>query len=257
MDDTLRDLIDRDVDGEVPKEESLRLGETLSRDPEAAAYRADVARVAELLQAVPPASPPADLKHDIMSRIHTEHRRVVKRKKWYEPILEAVQPPRLRTGFFFAGGAALGLFAAWLALGGTALSPGAEYTVVGTMGLDVRDLSGFDKWETELSGGSVSIETKQGSGFTVAEVLVRSDSKVSITLELDPARVRTLGYTSRGRGPVKVEVEGSRFVLTPFGETRVIVLLEPKSAAGSVIGITLDEGGRLRDGKLKAPGLAG
>jgi len=257
MDDGLRELIDREADGDLDETESAKLREALDRDPGARAYRDEVTRLVRLLGAIPSEPPPRDLKHEIMSEIHQEHRRVVKRAPWYEPILRALAPPRLRTGFAFAGGAALGLFAAWLALGGDILSSGTEYSVVGTMGVDVRNLTGVDRWELPLSGGRVMVETKQGSGVGVVEVSVRADSRVIVTLDLDPARVSPLGYVGKGVAPDRVEIEGSRVTFTQYGEAKAILFLEPHSAAGSVIAISVDEAGRRTDGEVKATGLGG
>ena len=74
---------------------------------------------------------------------------------------DALEPPRLRTGFSFAGGAALGLFAAWLALGGNQVNPGAGF-VTGTMatGINTTVMTTVDRLELPLETGRAVIETK-------------------------------------------------------------------------------------------------
>jgi anti-sigma factor RsiW len=198
MDESVRELIDRYVDGETTPEESARVRDTLSGNPEAKAYGEEAARLVGLLNAIPAPAPPADLKHHVMSSIHVEHRRVVKARKWYAPIWKPWNRPG--SGRIRVQGAALGLFAAWLAGGDRPVRSRLQRG--GDHGSRRPQPHRRDRWETEFQGRAAVEINGPGSPWRRCGAGNGHHHPRS-----RPARVRPLG-TSRGRGPGRVEVEG-------------------------------------------------
>ncbi|NNF07426.1 MAG: hypothetical protein HKN21_11745 [Candidatus Eisenbacteria bacterium] len=254
----VRELIDRSVDGETSAEELTKLNNILAVDEAARTYYEEVSQVVNLLEAIPEGTPPVDLKHEIMSAILDDRTTVVRDRKWYEPILEAFRPPRHRAVFSFAGGAGLGLFAAWIILGGNTWTvPGQDRAAVGTMSplVDTKLLETVDRFEVPVQGGSAVVETKQGEGLVAAEVTVQSSSELEITLELNPTETQAVGYThlAEGQVPSHVEIELNRVKLTQIGETKVLIVLRPITTAPGHLEVTVEDGDRSQQGKLKTP----
>lgn len=136
IDETYRELMDREIDGDTSPEESAELGRLLAERPELAATFDRMRAVAHALDSMQEVPPPAGLKERILAATRPMEARAVERdpspslREWFALVFA---PSRLRFAAVVAGGIAVGFVGAVLALDGRLAPSTPADHAVGTL----------------------------------------------------------------------------------------------------------------------------
>lgn len=185
LDDRVLYLINADIDGELGPGEQSELAAILEQSAEARALRAEWLRLANTLEALPPAEPPPELAADILARVRLPQGRG---RLSLAGFWERLQPVPVAAGF--AAGALLTLgVAEWAGQNG---APADVASMVGTMVANPDAAGPARHSKLALSGpdfsGTVAMG-EQGS-FVVLEFVIESAGSAEIFVDLADTGLR-------------------------------------------------------------------
>jgi hypothetical protein len=186
------ELIQADVDGELPAERRAELSRFLLANPEARALRAELVAVAGALGGLAPVEPPADLR---------------------ERILAALPPPSRKTSG--AGSTGFSSHFRWA----------AAIAVATLLGAVVFRIASDDRSATDLSKLSGTMASPPAAAPTRIDQVAVSLQQVRGTVSLlGSPQARIVEFDLAVDGPVEVVVEhdGERTRVTDLGRPLVI-----------------------------------
>ena len=213
LDESVRALIHKDLDGMASAEESARLREILAQNAEARAMAEDLQALARELASVERAVPPPTLRPAVLRSLASLPARG--REGWWERLLQSLRHAAwdMKPSLVFAGGAAAGLI---LCLAGWWLmAPG---------GVDERDLAGSlafrhaDFPETtmqEFSEGPLhaSIRSARRSGEAFVRVRLDVPSGTVISFLYDRNKASVLALEVPGGAKAEILPEEGRVIV--------------------------------------------
>lgn len=207
MKEHLIELVNGELDGTNTAEESAELGRTLEADSSVRAYFEETKALFGVLEEVPEAEPPADLKHRIMESIGREAASaepaapsssfLTTLKELFEPVLSR---PAWAVSYAFAAGLVVGIAALVLIL--DPVAPSTD-VVQGTMGQTPSSL--ID--ETTIDVGTVTVElaTIQEAGDIVLQVRILGSGESIVLIKGSPGNApTTISAPGPGRFTVRV-----------------------------------------------------
>lgn len=198
------ELIQADVDGELPDERRAELSSYLLAHPEAQALRAELVTIARALDRIAPAEPPADLRERILARL----------------------PPASRTARHGGGGGSSSHLRWAAAIAGATLLGAIVFRLASDGGSTV-DVS-------NLSGTMASPDAAAPAPLDQA-VVELNEVRGTVSL-LGSPNAQIVEFDVAVKGPVEVVVErdGERYPVTDLGRPLVIEGAAPGSAQVTV-----------------------
>ena len=198
------ELIQADVDGELPAERRAELSRFLLAHPEAQALRAELVTVARALGGVAPAEPPADLR---------------------ERILAALPPPSRTTRHGGSGG------------NSSVMRWAAAVAAVTLLGAIVFRLASEDRSAVDVSNLSGTMASPGAAAPAPLDRVTVALEQVHGTVSLlGSPQGRIVEFDLAANGPVEVVVEhgGERTRVTDLGRPLVIDGSSPEGAQVTV-----------------------
>jgi len=251
MTDSDWELLQREVDGDNTVDDSSALRERLAREPELVGHYQALAGVRDALDGVRLVEPPSGMADEIV-------RDVRQRVSGERPVVvtgvfgRLAARPVLTLATTLAAGLLVGVLASSLT---DRLRPGPldERAVSGTV-LSAGHLARLPVIE-EMDLGSASrgatVTTRQGDGVVVAEVELRSEGPLDLTVELDPATLRPRGFVSLEdlpTGEVSLEDDHVRVRQAPAG--RYLLTLSVLGANPAPLQVRLDAAEETLEGAI-------
>jgi hypothetical protein len=197
----LRELINRDVDGDLSPSERRTLTQALRRNASARKLYADIKALGTALSSVRQVEPPPNLgnriRADIRSRVSTPHAR----RTWMTSLAAFMQTPSMvRYGTVFAGGLVTGAFLFLLLI-----HPQPAPSVSGDAATGAL-LTHSEVFNVELQGAKgtlTTIQTETGKELTFS---LACGSSTTTKLTYDPSRVKleNVREVQSAGGPVVV-----------------------------------------------------
>jgi hypothetical protein len=243
IDESLVELIQRDIDGVCTPEESSRLQEILRTNLEARRTHEDLRLVATRLNSITPAEPPRTLKPSVLRAIDARRRPAARKS-----VLSAwIGGWSLRPVLTAAAGAVGGI-ALYVAIN-SALSPSTvnDADLAGTLILHGSSANFTPGFVTKVKDGetSATIETNYSDGLCFLKLNVASPSGVSAILRVDPGVVRFEGIRPLGTPSAGISVSGSEVRMENTSAGGLAVLVAGEKTALPPARLTLSVGGNV------------
>jgi anti-sigma factor RsiW len=198
----LRELINRDVDGDLSPSERRELTGALRRNASARKLHSENKALGRVLSSVRQFEPPANLGNRISADIRSRVSAPARRRTWIDSLLEFVRTPSvLRYGTVFTGGLVTG---ALLLLFLVHPQPAANVSgdaATGTL-LTQSETIPFDV--NGAKGTLTTVPTETGKELTLR---LTSGTSTTATLSYDPSRVKleNVREVQSAGGPVVVK----------------------------------------------------
>lgn len=236
LDDRVKDLINREIDGELSDSERARCMTLLGESEAAREYRAELSRLNELLAQVPSLELPEDLRHRIATQIELPRPR-----KWFTHMAGWMQGRPMSHGIAAAAGLLVATAIYELA---PAPNGAPDYSsLVGTLaqgiGLESVDQLGFLDVEHDAVDGRVVFSGNDDLKLLRFEV--NSDSPVDIEVDLAGTGLAFGGFAHEGESvPGQVAYTEGRVKVASLGTRRfTVVLHQTPDAAKAEEGIAV------------------
>lgn len=210
--DEIRELINREIDGDLSPSEKRRLAQALRRNPQARRLQSELKQVGTALASVRAVEPPPHMAGRIGAEIRARaaafssagtHARaaVARRSSWWESISPVVfGPSMVRYGTVFAGGLVAGAL-----LFMVIVHPGPAPSVSGSAatGSLLAQSESFPVNVPGTQGTVTAIPTETGKELTLR---LNCSSATTTKLMFDPSRVKleNLSELQSAGGPVAV-----------------------------------------------------
>lgn len=243
IDDSVRELINKDIDGVCTPEEASRLQGILRTSGEARRIHDDLRLLAFQLGAITPVEPPRTLKPAVLRAINV-HRRPAATTgavaAWFggltfRPLVAA------------AAGAVAGI-ALTIAVS-SALSPSTvtDEDLTGTLILHGSTASFTPGPVTRVKEGeaSATIHSDYSNGLCFLKLSVSSPAGVSAALRVDPAVVRFEGIRPLGTPPPSVTFEDGEVLMESTQAGGIAVLVAGNEMASQAGRLTLSVNGKV------------
>jgi hypothetical protein len=190
---SIRDLINRKIDGVLTPEEEVRLAEHLAANAEARILLDDLSQQGMLVQQMGEVEPPLSLKPSIMRAIQLPAHGT--RRSWIPDAVARVFETRKRThyAFAFSGGVVAGMLIVAAGLG--ILRPGAlvESDAAGTSIIDSAPPGFRTLEERDISSGQVQGKISTAIGAREQRIVVQlqgpENSRVQLVLQPETVHV--------------------------------------------------------------------
>lgn len=249
----VKDLIDADIDGTASPSERALLTEALAKDAAAREEHRRLQKVRDMLAAVQPEVPPAQLSSRIMRAVRAD--RTSQRGKSGSKLLSFWPGGRVAIPYAYAAaaGAAIGILGYHVLTGSGSFGPAiAERDAVASIS---PAINGNVRVELVGTGarGSAALRP-QGEGFAL-EVSLPAGAQFNVNLGYDPHSLEFRGISNPTGGIERVDVADGSVRWSQGGSRKVSVLFVPRSAGGSKVDIGfVGEAGSSGAGALQIPG---
>jgi hypothetical protein len=241
IDDSIRDLINRHIDGVCTPEEKERLQGILRTNDEARRMHEDLLLLASQLAAVTPVEPPRTLKPAILRAIDARHRPA----RTTGPVTAWLGGWSLRHVLAGAAGAVAGI-AITIAVNSTLFPPTVtDVDLAGTLILHGSAASFTQGPVTKMNWGetSATIETHYSTGLCFLKLNVSSSTGVSATFRVDPALVSVEGIRPLGTPSPSVSVKNGEVLVEHAEAGGFAILVAGNTAAIPAGRLILSVGG--------------
>lgn len=236
------ELLQREVDGQNPPEDSAALRERFSREPELEDQYRALQEVGRTLEQVGLVEPPEGLAHDVMRQVR--QRALARPRGGALSVLFAgfMQRPALA----LASSLAVGVLAGVLVAGLVGQAPAGridERWVAGSIlpSGHLGELPLIDKTVLEAPGLQATVATRQGPGVVVAELAITSPQPVDVVVELDGQALQPRAYgTPTAPAVGSVVLEADRVRIRQAGPGRYLLTLEVLRPDPAPLRIRLD-----------------
>lgn len=254
LEQRIAELIQAEVDGELPAAERAELASILERSAEARGFRDDMQKVARLLSAVPAVEPPAGLRQRVLNRI---------------------QLPR-RVGWLELGAAWLRPASYGLAVAaGVLLAVGVERFESSTGSADIEKLVGtmVQRGAGATLPGPAAGQLLLGSAGLHGQVVLKAlDDQslameftldtmqpVELTVDFSAAGLQFGGFAETSQGVDAFEVADGRVWMKADGHREFVVFLRRsgESVSGAIGVEVSQQGERVFQGSLESRSRAG
>jgi hypothetical protein len=249
------DLIQADIDGVASEADRARLRDLLANDPEARDEHRRLRSLRDLLAAVPPEAPPAQLAARVMHRVRAEragsHGGIVRR------FLSSWPGGRVAIPYAYAAaaGAAIGILGFHVLTGGGSLGPDAlEREATATIGSAPL---GVETSRLALTSGTItgSATLRRLDGSLALDVDLPAEGSLDVSIDFDPASVKFIGISNRTGGVDHIEIADGTVRWSQSQPQRVTVFLVPRSEAASQLRVGLSGDGGTSGGRtIDLPG---
>lgn len=256
--DRFRDLVNREIDGELSAEDRAELRQCLDQDPRLAASREDMLRLSEMLNEIPPAEPPEALKVNIMSAVAARRARpkeiVLSPRSRFETFLSRLG---LDHPYSFAAGALAGVALLVIVL---ILNPGSfpgdKNELTGTIvpkhqGDDVDIL---DRRTIDVRGASGSVELARAGSEVRMRLNLESEAAVGAVVRVDTNQLVTISFAPYQAGWSQITVEPGEFRIDHEGSNQYDLILRQLGTEATTIYFALLSEGALFVDTLNVPG---
>jgi hypothetical protein len=190
----LKELLNRELDGELTSDERTRLGKTLLRNAAARKYQKELRGLATSLASLQPVEPPRHLSNRIRAAVHANDVLVVPTKSaWHVNFPAFLRSPAVNRYAYVAAGSlvlCLILFFVISNVNGPAAVGDAD--LVGTLVLEGH-VAGFSEGErTEINADAIrgNIETQFRSGLCLLRINLQSPEAFTAFIQTDPSAVQ-------------------------------------------------------------------
>lgn len=222
----LLDLIEKELSGNLARDERVRLQDYLETDPEARRLHRHIVETAGVLERVPDLGVPPGLKQRIMDSIDARRYRAHGRARADLPFWRRMFTLRVRLAYAFAIGVLVGavVYSQMIAEGPVNGSPDRRQLYGLIAGREVGALGEADAVSVDGPGVRGEIRLLRAAGLVVVDQGLRSEKGLEVNLTFDPRVMRFEGFATpddvdfgavSGDGWVEVEGRGRRaYVLT-------------------------------------------
>lgn len=244
LDDRAKDLINREIDGELSDSERARCMTLLGQSEAAREYRTELSRLNELLAQVPSRELPEELRHRIVTQIELPRPR-----KWFTHMAGWMQGRPVSHGIAAAAGLLVAV--AVYELGPTPHGAPDFSSLVGTLargnGLESVDQLGSLDVEHDAVDGRVVFSGNDDLKLLRFEV--SSESTVDIEIDLAGTGLIFGGFAHEGESvPGQVAYSEERVRLASLGTRRFTVVLHQTPDAAEVeegIAVSISREGKI------------
>jgi hypothetical protein len=254
IDKTLETLMNETIDGTASPEDTARVEAAVAADAEARALFEDLQRLEGLLQSVPLAEPPAELKKGVLRRIDAISRPVAspapghagEDRFRFRDLFARFRPAY---GLSFAGGLAAGIAVIALLSPPSALEDGGLTGVMAPQeafqSLPVADRVTFD-----TGGIHGTLETRFSPGFVISRVAVNAPGDVEIVAAFDGS-LRPVGFRRQEPETGEVAIGADEARLHQHGRNTFWLIFEEGSKPPSDLHFRVYSGDLLFERSLR------
>lgn len=242
IDNGIRDLINRAIDGECSAEESLTLQSILRSNAEARKLHADLQALVGGMAVMAPVEPPSTLKPGIMRALDERRLPAPRSMKARHSWLEAFS---LRPILAFAGGAVAGIAIFVLASG-----------IVGRGVTDTQDFAGSlilhgsadvtfrpgNVQELTRGASTAVLETSLADGLAILRIRVKSPEGMSGAVRFDPAVLHIEAVQPMGAAQPGITIRENELVFGKISSGGVAILYSSKPGSAGTLHLTLSAG---------------
>lgn len=211
MDEKIKELINRDLDGLLSDEERRRLEEYLQNNEEARRYFEQMQKMNDWLNQVPPVEAPSSLKAKIMNQLDT--RRYAPKSGHTKFYLGSVfgkwfKGGAVRPAYAFATGVVLsGLIFLIILWQTTNFQQYENLPVTGTMKVETQTIP------IALPAVTGKLEFTSGTALSKLNVILKPQEKVSLTIEYDPKALILKAIEPRAVGFYELRQKAGKIVI--------------------------------------------
>lgn len=224
----LKELINKDIDGQLTVDERARLGQSLRRNAKARTFHKELRGLATTLASVRPADPPRHLANRIRALVHANDAPALPVKaSWRNTLRSLLHPPIMYRYFYaFAGGLLAGVCLLFVASqeGGPGSVGDAELT--GTLVLEGRAPGFVTGGHIDVNTGAIkgAIETQFRSGLCLFRMNLQSPGAVTAYIQTDPSAVEVEAVRPSDNSGAQLTVhDGEIAVVGPNGNGIVVL----------------------------------
>lgn len=188
-------VLNQEIDGENSPDQSARLREELDQRPELRARYERLLGLVRILEAEPPAEPPAGLTAQIMRAVRAKGRSAHGWSHWGETVRAALgRQPVLGFGAALAAGLVLGAFLAGVGEP-LRLEEGSGGTMLPGGGLELREV---DRAVLAGEGYRGEAVVRAASGWVEVRVRLEGAPPLDLVATFDPRELTPLGFDLQG-----------------------------------------------------------
>lgn len=229
IDEKYRELMHREIDGDLSSEEAHKLEEYLSSEPEAARYYRDLLRTVGMLEMASEIEPPPDSSDRILAAVFPRREKTGDETRAAGTSLLGSLGTlfRKRHAYAFSAGLLIGIVLMAVIL--LEFAPDQDFLrnddLRGTLGIEkgtqfdaVTEFHNFT-----IAGASGSVRSGTMHGRIVTELKISSPSTISIVFEYDDGECAMIGVVSRDRANYRLDVTDTGTELSHAGEATYFV----------------------------------
>lgn len=235
LDDRAKDLINREIDGELSDSERARCMTLLGESEAAREYRAELSRLNELLTQVPSLELPEDLRRRIATQIELPRPR-----KWFTHMAGWMQGRPVSHGVAAAAGLLVAV--AVYELGPTPHGASDFSSLVGTLarGNDLQNTVQLGALDIDLDGVRGRVVLSADDRLQLLRFDVHSEMRVDILVDLAGAGLAFDGFAQETEGDLEVALSDRQLSVENLGTRRfTVVLHQTPDAATAEQGIAV------------------
>lgn len=223
-----RDLVERDVDGELTEGERRRLRQLAESRPEIEAYERQIHEVVETIHRVGLVEAPGDLVRNVLARV----RRMRRRPERARP-RRPTAPARLRYALAFAAGLALGALAIGLLTGGirgSSSRAGMSATLLPPERLGQQRIVERKSLVKGAIRAEVAVAVAPG-GALVVDLQLRAPEDLEAVVAFDPTALGAAAVHRQGAPASQVRIEAGEVRLDRAGGGSFRITLDGRTDA--------------------------
>lgn len=247
LDERIAELIQADVDGELPAADRPELERTLAESAEARRFRDEMLRIARLMSTLPPTEPPADLRRRILDRVElpAPARWLAFGGSWFRPA---------SYGLAVAAGVLV-------AVGIAQVVPSGATDIEHLVGSMVRQDGSLSapaaaRLDIEAPGVTGEVSVTVLDGVRAIEFEFVSERPVELRVDLAGSGLRFGGIADPESGVQVMDLSGGDVRVVNHGSRRFMLFVRPEAgreAGTGSVGIAVgQEGKTLYQGHLQS-----
>lgn len=228
------ELINKEIDGVISAEESVKLKDYLEKNPDAQKCYDDYVKLSKMLQQVNAVEPPSNLKKIILNSIRWNKYGIKERKRLFQPLIDALNVKvKHNLAYSFAAGLIVGVFIFALlshSLNKDTFLDNSELT--GTLLLTgaIQDFQTAGKIEDERFG---AVEVKFAKNIVLAEIDIAIHQEVKMVIQFDKSDITFAGFRQLHNLANNLEINDDSVILTSKDTTKLLVVFNDKSQTAS------------------------
>ena len=242
IDEKIKDLINRALDGLLSDEERRQLDEYLQNNEEARHYFEQMQKMNDWLNQVPPVEAPSSLKAKIMNQLDT--RRYAPKSgrtksnlglvfgKWFKGLT-------VRPAYAFAFGVVLsGLIFLIILWQTTNFQQYGNLPVSGTMKVETQTIP------IALPAVNGKLEFTSGAALSKLNVVLNTQEEITLTIEYDPKTLMLKAIEPRAVGIYELRQEAGKIVVRSGQKLAIDFNFQPLKPSAQ-LSTSLDVGGKV------------
>ena len=238
IDSKTEDLINRDIDGVLSPQETNRLEEHLSTDPEAQNYYDEIVNLSQMLAQVEEVDPGPNLKKNILNSIPVQKYQNEENRE-RTPLFSAWNSrPSYRLTLAFAFGLIIGFFTYSFV---TDLPINNNSDLIGTILLNGTDakFKPADQAEITLPEINGTVSSQYAENVVLFRVDLTTDSEIEVVVEFDGNDLRFAGFRPQKYSAGQINVSSNELRLINNGLHKYILVFEDKSPTVSQFSVKI------------------